>query len=270
MSAGSTRVVNVVAAENEYGDIAAQLGGVHAQVTSLMKSPNTDPHEFEASPSTARDIATADVVVENGLGYDAWVDSILGATPRSGRAVVTVGALLQRHTGDNPHVWYDPAGWPVLARVIARRLSAADPRDASYFARRKKRFLASLRPIEREVVAVRRRADGRDALATEPVYGYMTSALGFTMLGAGFQKAIMDGNDPPPADIISFQRGLTRRSVRLLLYNRQASEAITEQMQSLATTHHIPVVGVTESEPGNTTFQRWQMSELQAVARALS
>src|SRR5271169_496711 len=113
-AAGPIKPIAVVAAENFYGDIARQIGGAAAAVTSVLTNPDQDPHEFEASPSTARAFADAAVVIINGAGYDGWAEKILSASPSASRAVVVVATLVNKTTGDNPHVWYDPAAMPAL------------------------------------------------------------------------------------------------------------------------------------------------------------
>ncbi|HZU12452.1 MAG TPA: zinc ABC transporter substrate-binding protein [Chloroflexota bacterium] len=264
---GAPGTISVVAAEDEYGSMAAAIGGKDVHVVSLLSNPNTDPHEFEASASTAEQVATARLVIKNGIGYDSWMDKLLSASPQSGRLVFSVGEYLGKTAGDNPHIWYDPAGWTKEATVIADDLSRLAPRDKSYFARRKAAWLRALRPVYREVARVRSLTNGSRVIATEPVYGYMLAALGTTSVDSGFQKAIMDGTDPSPQSVSAFQTALRHDTVRMLFYNSQVVDPTTTQMRTLAGQSGIPVVGVTETQPLNRSFVAWQLSQLQAVQR---
>jgi zinc/manganese transport system substrate-binding protein len=269
MSTGGNRV-QVLAAENEYGNIAQQIGGPYVQVTNLLNSPTIDPHQYEASPSVARTLATAGVVIENGLGYDSWMDKMLSAVSIQPQSLINIGSLLGRQSGDNPHIWYDSGGWPAMAFAIARGLSRADPRHASVYRARARHFVATLAPIRRLIARIRRTDRSAAVTATEPVYGYMTAALGFTMRNADFQQAIMNENDPSPGSVVRLERDLRTHRVRILFYNRQSASPVTQQMRSLADASGVPVVGVTETMPSHTTFQAWQLGQLRQVQKALS
>ena len=164
-------LISVVAAEDQYGSIAAAIGGKYVYVTSLLSNPNTDPHEFEASAVTARTVSSARLVIENGLGYDAWLDKLLGASPNSGRRVINAGSILGRTAGDNPHVWYMPSAWPVIARAIAGSLSALDSRHRAYYGAREAAWVRSLQPVEREIQRLRRRTTGKTVIASEVAVG---------------------------------------------------------------------------------------------------
>ncbi len=260
-------LISVVAAEDQYGSIAAAIGGKYVYVTSLLTNPNTDPHEYEASASTARTVAGAKLVIENGLGYDSWLDRLLSAAPDSGRTVITVGSLLGRSTGDNPHVWYMPGGWPKIARAITAALSTLDPGHRTYYRAREAAWIRSLQPIEREIRTLRHQTVGETVIASEPVYGYMLDALGLTSLDAPFQKAIMDGTDPSPRSVADFQGALQNHTARLLFYNSQVSSPMTVRMRSIASQFHVPEVGITETKPQGLSFVRWQLSQLQKVGR---
>jgi zinc/manganese transport system substrate-binding protein len=260
--------VAVVAAENEYGSMAQAIGGNRVTVTSLLANPNTDPHEFEASASTARTLSNARLVIKNGIGYDSWIDRLLSASPRSGRLVLSVGELLGHRSGDNPHIWYLPSGWEVEANAIAADLGKLDPAHRSYFQQRKAAWLTSLQPVYREIAAVRRKTNGKTVIATEPVYGYMIGALGATSLDAEFQKAIMNGTDPSPRSVAAFEAALQHHTVHMLFYNSQVADPTTTNMRTIAARAHVPIVGVTETQPPNLSFVQWQLSQLENVGRA--
>ena len=261
----SAKRIVVVAAENEYGSMVSAIGGNQVQVTSLLTNPNTDPHEFEASASTARSLGIARLVIKNGIGYDAWIDKLLSASPRSQRLVFSVGEYLGHKAGDNPHVWYDSTGWVKEANVITADLIKIDPQHRAYFQQRSAAWLRSLRPVYQEIATVRRVTKGKAVIATEPVYGYMIAALGASSLDYDFQKAIMDGTDPSPRAVADFEAALQHHAVHMLFYNRQVVGPTTSSMRSIAVKSHVPIVGVTETQPPGISFVRWQLSQLQSV-----
>lgn len=261
--------IPVVAAENFYGDVAQQIGGADVHVTSILSNPNQDPHLFEATPSVARALAAARIVVANGLDYDPWVNGLLRAAPSRDRTVIVVGDLLGAKSGDNPHIWYDPKTMPAVAAALANDLSAVDPAQQADFRRRLARFQQSLQPIQAAVAALRDRVAGEPVTATEPVFGYMLNALGLHVRDRAFQLAVMNGTEPSASAVAAFETNLKTRAVKLLVYNGQASEPIADRMQKLAVASHIPVVAVTETEPPGQTYQAWVAGELDAVDRAL-
>jgi zinc/manganese transport system substrate-binding protein len=270
LAAAQAATVNILAAENFYGDVAEQIGGPEVDVASILTNPDQDPHLFEVSASTARKVAGAEIVIFNGAGYDPWMVKLLSASPAAGRATIDVARLMHRKSGDNPHLWYDPATMPTLAKALVALLVKRDPAHRAAYAARLARFEASLRPLADEIATLRRTYKGTPVTATEPVFGYMAAALGLDMRNLGFQLAIMNNTEAGASEIAAFQHDLRSRAVRLLLYNVQTSEALTERMKALARQSGVPVVGVSETEPANTNYQAWMMSQLTALGQALS
>jgi zinc/manganese transport system substrate-binding protein len=267
-STAAAAPIKVVAAENFYGDIARQIGGPQVAVTSVLTNPDQDPHEFEASPSTARAFADAALVIVNGAGYDAWAAKLLAASPA--RTAVAVAALLRRAAGDNPHVWYDPAAAPALAEALASIFSKLDPPHQAAYLRRLTAFRVSMKPLDNRIAEMRAKYSGTPVTATEPVFGYMAAALGLEMRNAEFQLAVMNDTEPSAAAIAAFERDLRTRAVKVLVYNSQTSEAMTQRMRKIANDAGVPVVGVTETEPRGKDYQEWMLSQLDALDRALA
>ena len=262
--------VTVVAAENFYGDVARQIAGPDAAVTSILSNPDQDPHMFEASPSVARDLANARIVVANGAEYDPWIGKLLGASRSATRTTITVAELVHARPGGNPHLWYDPATMPAYAQALAAALAAADPAHAAGYEARLQSFLASLQPLTDKVRGLRGKIAGTPVTATEPVFGPMAEALGLTMRNQRFQLAMMNDTEPSARDIAAFENDLKDRKVRVLIYNNQVSEKLTERLRDLATKAQVPTVGVTETMPAGVTFQDWILGELDALDKALS
>jgi zinc/manganese transport system substrate-binding protein len=261
--------VDVVAAENFYGDVARQVGGSAVKVTSILSNPDEDPHLFETSPSVARATSTARVVIYNGIDYDPWMEKLLGAAKSADRKVIVVASLVGKKSGDNPHIWYDPATMLALAKELADELSSIDPAHQTDYQRRRALFEQSIQPIQAKIAALRERLAGTPVTATEPVFGYVFAALGMNVRNMSFQVAVMNNTEPSVSDVAAFENDLKTRQVRLLVYNSQASDPVAERMQKLAKTLRIPVVGATETEPVGKNYQTWIASELDAIDRAL-
>ena len=261
--------ITVVAAENMYGDIAAQIAGDDAGVTSLISNPAQDPHLFEASPSAVRRIADAQIVIVNGADYDPWIEKLLKANPNPKRIVINAATLMGRKPGDNPHLWYDPATMPRVAKAITVTLSAADPAHAANYATRLNTVLGSLKRIDARLAKLRSKYQGTPVTATEPVVGPVVQALGLTMRNERFQIAVMNETEPSAHDLAEIERDLKERKVKALFYNAQVSDLLTTRLRNLARASNIAVVGVTETLPAGMHFQDWMLSELEATDRAL-
>lgn len=264
--------IPVVAAENFYGDVVKQIGGSYVDVTSILSNPDQDPHLFEASPKTARALQHARVVVYNGADYDPWMAKLLGATKAGGdtRATIVAADLVGKKAGDNPHLWYDPKTMPAVARAVSAALGSADPAHKSVYDANLAAFLKSLEPIDAKVASLRARYRGQPVTATEPVFGYMSDAIGLDMRNLRFQLATMNDTEASATDIAAFERDLRERKVRVLIYNSQATEALTRRMLALAQQSKVPSMSVTETEPAGANFQQWMLAQLDALDKALA
>jgi zinc/manganese transport system substrate-binding protein len=259
----------VVAAESCYGDVARQIGGGEVRVTSILTNPGQDPHLFEVSPAAGRAVSEARIVIYNGIDYDPWMAKLLGAARASTRRVIVVADLTERTSGDNPHIWYDPATMLAAARALADALAAEDPAHEAAYQQRLAAFEASLQPIQAKIASLRQRLAGTPVTATEPVLGLMFAALGMQVRNAAFQRAVMNNTEPSAGDVAAFEQDLRTHAVKLLVYNSQAADPVAARMERLARAAHIPTVGAAETEPPGKTWQAWMMSELEAVDQAL-
>jgi zinc/manganese transport system substrate-binding protein len=265
-------VVQVVAIENVWGDIAAQIGGSHVRVTSILKDPGADPHTFETDPSTASAVGGAAFVIENGAGYDDFADKLLNASPRKDRTVLDVAQVVGATSGgSNPHLWYSPTYVTTAATAIAGQLAKASPSSKASFDAGLTAFLASYQRYVDVLAQIKAKYAGSPVGYTERVPGYLLEAAGLRLgTPASFSQAVEDGNDPSPADVQAINEAMTKRSVKVLLYNAQVSSPATAKVQELARASGVPVVGVSETIPaGAKDFQDWQVAQAQAVLTAL-
>jgi zinc/manganese transport system substrate-binding protein len=261
--------VPVVAAENFYGGVVEQLGGSHVAVTSILSNPDQDPHLFEASPSTARALSAARLVIYNGAAYDTWIDKLLAASPSPGRSALVAATLIDKKDGDNPHLWYAPQTMPAVAKAITAFLKKTDPANQADYDSRLSQFLVSLEPLQAKIAALRAKYDGIPVTSTEPVFGYMAEALGLAMRNLPLQIATMNDTEPSAANIAAFENDLRGHHVKVLIYNSQASDQLTRRMLALARTSGIPVVEVTETQPAGKNYEQWMVAQLDALGDAL-
>ena len=268
----SSGKIVAVGAENEYADVIAQIGGKYVDARAVMSNPNTDPHTFEASPSVARTVSEAQLVVQNGVGYDDFMNKLEQASPSADRSVIVAQDVL--HLPDstpNPHLWYDPDTMPAVGTSIAAALGKLQPAHTSYFEKNLVTFKSSLGAWTSALAAFKRAHGGTPVAVTEPVADYALQAAGVDIRTPfSLQAAIMNDTDPSPQQSAQQDALFTGRRVKAFLYNQQVTDSITAHYLSLARANHIPVVGVYETMPRGYHYQSWMLAELGALTKAVT
>jgi len=271
-SGSGAGTIVAVGAENEYANVIAQIGGKYVQVSAIMSNPNTDPHTFEASASVAREVSAAQLVVQNGVGYDTFMNTIENAAPSSSRKVIVVQNLLGLPTDTpNPHLWYKPVTMPDVANAVADDLAALQPAHAAYFKANAATFISSLTAWDNAISAFKAQYAGTPVATTEPVADYMLQAVGAdNMTPWALQADIMNGTDPSAQDVAVERSLFTDHKVKVFLYNQQVTDSLTESFIALAHTSGIPVVGVYETMPvPGYDYQSWMLAEVQDLQKAV-
>ena len=272
-SSGAPGAVTAIGAENEYANVISQLGGKYVRVSAILSNPNTDPHTFESSASVTQEVSGAQLVVQNGVGYDSFMNKIEAAAPSSARTVIDVQNLLGLpDSTPNPHLWYSPSTMPAVAKAIAAALSRLQPAHAAFFAASLRRFDASLQPWYRAIAQFKAAYPGTPVATTEPVGDYMLQAAGTRNLTPfSFQADIMNGVDPSPQDV-SLQNSLfSGHQVKVFVYNQQVTDSLTESFLTQARKYGIPVVGVYETMPTpGYDYQSWMLAEVTALQKAVA
>lgn len=265
--------VTVVAAENFWGNIAAQLGGEHVSVSSVISNPDADPHDYEPTPADGRAVASARYVIANGVGYDPWAAKLVAANPAPSRTVLTVGDLIGVPEGDNPHRWYSPADVHRVVERITADYQKIDPADAAYFAQRKQVFQTqSLARYDQLVSDIRARYGGTPIGASESVVTPLAEGLGLTVrTPESFLDAISEGADPTAADKSTVDEQIRDKQIKVYIYNSQNATPDVKAQVDAATAAGIPVATVTETlVPETAMFQDWQVAQLQRIEQALA
>ncbi len=256
--------IQVVASTNVWGDIASQIGGDQVEVTSILSDPSADPHLFESDAKTASQIDSAQLVIKNGLGYDEFMDKLL--TSRSDeKPVLTVSDALEVDSNANPHLWYDLPRIPEVAKAIQGQLINVDPSHADVYRRNTAKFIAEMQPV---IAQVKPRSGG--VAYTERVVEYLLGDLGLEdKTPQGFSQSVENGTEPTPQQLQEFEEVLKSGSVKVLIYNNQATNDVTDQLATSAKAVGVTVVGVSETIPKGKNFQTWQLDQLNAILKAL-
>jgi zinc/manganese transport system substrate-binding protein len=274
-AASGTGQVNVVASTNVYGDIVKTIGGPAVAVTSIIDRPDKDPHEYEADAQTQLSLSKAQLVIENGGGYDDFVDTMLKST-RTKPTVINVADVsgLNQHPADgefNEHLWYDFPTVEKLTAQLVTDLSAAAPGQAATFRSNAKEFTAKLGQLQRDEAAIKAKHAGEGVAITEPVPLYLLEAAGLVdKTPKTFSEAIEADTDVPPAVLKETENLFDTKQVTVLAYNQQTTGPQTEAVLAAAERNNIAVVPVTETLSPDQTYLSWMKANLQALSGALS
>ena len=271
-AAGRPGVISAIGTENEYANVLSQIGGRYVSVSSILDNPNTDPHTFEASTSVAQEVSQAELIVQNGVGYDGFMNDIESASPNPARKVIVAQDVLGLpNSTPNPHLWYSPKTMPAVAKVMAADLSELQPSHKAYFEARLQSFDTSLQPWLNAIAAFKAKYAGTPVATTEPVADYLLSAMGMKNLTPFvFQADIMNGVDPAPEDITLEKGFFTNHTVKVFCYNQQVVDSLTTSIRQTAQSAGVPVVGVYETMPTpGYNYQSWMLAEVAAIKAAV-
>lgn len=269
----SGETIEVVAAENFWGSIAAQVGGSHVHVTSLIVDPNADPHSYEPTTADARTVADAQYVILNGAGYDPWMDKLLQANPAGGRKELNVGTFNGKKEGDNPHMWYNPDYITAVANKIRDDLKMIDAGDATAFEQSAQTFQTTdLKQYHTLIADIKARYSGTPVGATESIFSYLAPALGLNLVTPdSYLKAVSEGEDISAADQATVEQQITQKQIKVLIYNSQNTPNNVQALIDKAKANKIQVATITETlTPATTSFQQWQSTQLQGIQAALA
>lgn len=259
----------IVAAENMYGDIAKQIGGVHVDVTTILSNPDQDPHSFELTPSVGYALTKAQLVIINGVGYDAWADRLLSHQTQNRPKIILAQDILGKKMGDNPHLWYDIDGMQKLSQYLAKQYIDLMPENRNLFEANLAQFSNQLTQIKKRIETIKSQHLGLFVAATEPVCGIMVEKLGFEMGEQNFQWVIMNGGEPSPRQVAQFEDDLRQKKIKLLFYNAQVITPETDRLKQIANQANIPIIGVSETMPEGMSYQQWMNNTLSKIEAAL-
>jgi zinc/manganese transport system substrate-binding protein len=271
---GQSVTLNVVASTNVYGDIVKQIAGDTVKITSMISDPAADPHSYEANTQNQLELSKADIVIENGGGYDDFIDTMLKAAHNPKAKVLNVvdisGKTAPAGGELNEHVWYD---FPTVAKLtdqLTSALSGADSADAATFSANAATFKQKLQQMESTEGSIKSAHVGDGVAITEPVPLYMLQACGLdNKTPSDFSEAIEEGTDLSPTVLKKTLDLFTNKQVMLLAYNEQTSGPETEKVLDAAKSNGIAVVPVTETLPAGKDYLTWMSGNLAAIQSAL-
>ncbi|TQO20074.1 zinc/manganese transport system substrate-binding protein [Rhodoglobus vestalii] len=307
--AGDNALIQIVASTDVYGDIASRVGGEFAEVTSIISGSAQDPHSYEATAQDQLTLSKADLVIENGGGYDPFIDSMLDASGDKNVVVVNASEASglieggeggpddhadeteeehaeeegdahadeteEEHAahieGFNEHVWYSFHGVEKIAAEIAHELGEIDEANAAAYEENYEAFAAEIAELEERAESMRSLVAGQGAAVTEPVPNYLLEEIGFeNMTPSDFSEAVEEGTDVSPAVLQETLSLFDDGSVILLAYNEQTSGPITEQVRTAAQDAGVAVVSLTETLPDGEDYISWMSGNLDAIEDALA
>lgn len=267
----SATPLKVAVTTNVWASIVDQLSGPCAEISTIITSPTADPHDFEPTSATSATFAQSQLVVVNGLGYDAWATKIVDSLGNSAPATLNLGQAVGLKVGDNPHIWYSPQYVQEAAAAITKQLQSSLPAASAQFTELAGTFATNLKPYLDQVANIKAKYAGTKIGSTESVFVYMAEATGLNITTPpGFMTAIATDSDPSTQDVATFRQQITSKTDKVLVYNTQTEGGLPTQMRDLAQTNGVPIVNITETlVPEGATFQAWQQAQLTELWNAL-
>jgi zinc/manganese transport system substrate-binding protein len=265
--------LSVVAAENFWGSLAGQLGGSHVTVTSIIDSPEADPHDYEPTAADGRAMATADLAIVNGIGYDSWASKLLAANPRAARTDLVVGHVVDVPDNGNPHRWYSPDNVRTVIDTLTADLTKLDPADKTYFEQQRTQLLTvNLKAYFDTIAAIKASYAGTPVGASESIFALLAEDLGLSVLTPeSFLDAISEGTDPTARDKTTIDAQIARRLIKVYVYNTQNATPDIQAQVKAARKAGIPIASITETlTPAGASFQDWQVGQLTRLRQALA
>lgn len=259
--------IQVVATLGFYGEAAQAILGNQGQVTTVINSPSIDAESYEPDVKTAKAVAKADVVIENGLGYDSWMDRVVAANNDAQTKSLSIGHLMGKKLGDNPHLWTDPTTMVKVTRHLVTQFSKIDPKHAADYRQRGRAYEAQLDELPKLATIISQNSHHQRVAVSEPVFDLALSAMGYRVSDLHFAQSIEEDSDPTPADITQLQDQIKHHRIAFFVENTQNTSKNVTAMVQLAKKHHIPVVKVTETMPVHQSYKTWMLKQYRQVQR---
>ncbi|KRK11759.1 metal ion ABC transporter periplasmic protein surface adhesin [Lacticaseibacillus zeae DSM 20178 = KCTC 3804] len=264
---GDNDKIQVVASVDFYGEVAKAVGGKQVQVTSIIDNPAIDPHDYEPTTQVGKQIATANVVIANGIGYDGWMTKLIKSENKSKQSLRVAEDIMGKHEGDNEHIWYDPRTMPKLANALAARFAKQNPDKKATFKANAKHYIASLGKLNDLIGKLRQNAKGKKVDVSEPVFGYALDYLGYQINNRHFAQATEEGTDYSAKDIHSVEEDIKTKKIAFFVNNSQASSKVVDSFIKLAKENKVPVLNVTETLPKGKNYRSWMLSQYQQLEK---
>jgi zinc/manganese transport system substrate-binding protein len=267
-------MINIIAAENVYGNVAKELGGPFVNVVNILNNPAQDPHLFSINPSTAKAVRYANIIIMNGANYDPWMNSLLSTTNDTKFDkkfyVIIISKLVPSTDKKNPHLWYLPETMPIFSQQLVEQFILQDPSHRQYYEERLSQFNHDYQVITHLIKQMKDQYRGTPVIATEPLFNYMAQSIGLKVYGEAFQLSVMNDLPPSISATREFEDYLRQHHVFLMFYNNQVVNQSTRHMISIAKEEKIPVIGMSEMMPNHITYVQWMKDQLLAVDHALA
>lgn len=265
---GTTQKLNIVTTTDFYGEVAKAVVGDKGSVSSIINNPAIDPHDYEPTTKVAQQVSKADITVANGIGYDAWMNKL----NKNGQYIKIGEDVMAKKTGDNPHIWYNPATMPKYAKYLAKELSKKKPKNKAYFEKNADKYIASLAPVQQELKQLKSTSDklaNKNVYVSEPVFDYSLQATGFRVTNEAFENAVEKGTDPSPAIIKDMHQGLKEKNISFFVFNTQTDSKLVNNLVKMAKQNNIPVLNVTETLPKGKNYKQWMLSQYKDMNKIL-
>lgn len=260
-TSASSGNLKIVATTDFYGQVAKEVLGKYGTVTSIIKNPSVDPHEYSPTTKVAKVVANSDLVLYNGLEYDTWVKKL------GGSKYLSVASITKQKIGANEHLWYKKNTMAKVAQALATEYGKLDSKHKKQFEANAKKYQAKLATLNTMLAKIKKNSDGKKVAVSEPVFDYALQAMGYTVINNHFAKATEDGTDPSYSDIKDLQTAIKNHEIAFFVENIQTDSKTVNNIVNLCKENNVPVVKVTETLPSGKNYIQWMTSEYKQVLK---
>ncbi len=226
----------VVATFSVIGDLVRNVGGDHVALTTLV-GPGTDTHTFNPSPADGAALAKAQVVFENGLGFESWLNDLYASSgSQAARVAVTDGVPIINADGQpDPHVWHSVPNAEVMVANIRDALSKADPGNAEAYRANAEAYTAQLQSLDAWIVEQVNSvpAERRKLVTNHDTLGYFAQRYGFQVLGT-LLPGSTEGASPSAQQLAGLVEAVKASGVPAVFAENVASNNLIDQVATEA------------------------------------
>lgn len=285
--------LSVVATHSILGDLVANVGGDTIVLTTLV-GPDGDTHSYEPIPADTVTLAETDILFENGLGFETWLDALYTSSGSTAeRVVVTRDIIPLGFAGEgvaaneepvvsptpdqelDPHFWQDVANSVSAVAVIRDALAAADPANADLYRSNADDYLAQLDELDQYIVdeTAKLPAERRKLVTNHDAFGYFAYRYGYTIEGTALSSFSTDAADPSAEQMRTLVEAIQQTGVPAIFpENIENAELIEQIAREAGVTVGAPLYSDALGQPGTSgdTYLGMMRANIDAIVQALA
>lgn len=234
LSLSAAEKLKVVTSFSILADITRHIGGEHIQLTNMV-GPDSDAHTYETTPDDARAVRAAQLVIENGLGFEPWLDRLVKSTESRALVIQASAGVIPRsleedgQTIPDPHAWNNLANADLYVRNITNALKKLDPANAAEYQQNAAAYLAQAHDLldyAKEKLG-KLPADHRSLVTSHDAFGYLGQAYGLELLAP---QGLSTEREASASDVAALIRQIREQHIRAVFVENIKDPRLMQQI----------------------------------------